>query len=321
MLAVALLALAGCGYIGPPLPPALGIPLQIVDLRGVQRGDRIVVAFTPPKDTTDKLILKTVPEIDLRVGENPRENFENSRWASGAKRIPVTELKAEGMEVSFPAAEWVGREVIIAVRALGPTQRPGDWSQLLVLQVQPTPRAPEGLTVLNAAEGPYLRWKGDGAQWRVWRLDEGAKDPQLLGVAVEPSWLDRTAAMGKDYSYVVQQLAGGGERPAESDMSAAVTLKFEDKFAPATPGGLTVITGLKTVELSWDRNTETDFKGYQVYRGEGDGALVKLGVVVEKPSFSDAQVVSGKKYRYGVAAVDEAGNQSEACAAVEVIAP
>ncbi len=96
-LALAGLALAGCGYIGPPLPPALNIPVQIRDLRGIQRGDKIVVAFTPPLDTTDKLVLAKVPEIELRVGENPRENFEIHRWAGEAKRIQVTDLKAEGV--------------------------------------------------------------------------------------------------------------------------------------------------------------------------------------------------------------------------------
>jgi fibronectin type 3 domain-containing protein len=104
-------------------------------------------------------------------------------------------------------------------------------------------------------------------------------------------------------------------------MSAAVRFAFVDQFAPATPAGLSVITGLKTVELSWDRNIEPDLKGYQVYRGEGEAALMKMGAVLDKPAFSDAKIESGKKYRYAVAAVDEGGNESEACAAVEVIAP
>ena len=320
-MALAGLALAGCGYVGPPLPPALNIPVKITDLRGVQRGDKILVAFTPPVDTTDKLILAEVPEIELRVGGNPRENFETQRWAGEAKRIPVPEVKAEGAEVSFAAGEWVGREVIVMVRALGPTKRPADWSNPLVLRVQPTPQPPEGLTVQGVAQGPYLQWKGAGAQWRVWRLDEGAKAPQPLGVASEASWLDQTAILGNSYTYMVQQLAGGGERPAESEMSAAVQMKHEDKFPPAAPAGLTVITGLKSVELSWDRNTEADFKGYQIYRAEGDGALAKLGGLVDKPSFSDGQVTSGRKYKYAVSALDEGGNESVACAAVEVIAP
>lgn len=320
-LALAGLALAGCGYVGPPLPPALGIPVKIVDLRGIQRGDKLMVVFTPPVDTTDKVLLKTVPEIELRVGENPKENFEIHRWAGEAKRIPVNELKAEGVEVVIPSSEWAGKEVVVVARAIGPSQRPGDWSNLLVFQVQPAPQPPQEVIVRSAAKGPYLQWKGPGAQWRVWRLDEGAKEPQALGVSGESNWLDQTAVLGKIYTYTVQELVGGGERPAESEMSVGARLTFEDKFAPATPAGLSVITGLKTVELSWDRNIEPDLKGYQVYRGEGEASLVKLGSVVDKPTFSDGQIESGKKYRYAVAAVDEDGNESEATSAVEVITP
>lgn len=321
LLVVAGLGLAGCGYIGPPLPPALGIPLPITDLRGVQRGGQIVVVFTPPTDTTDKVLLKEVPEIELRVGENLKENFEINRWSGDSKRIPVVELKAGVVEMSFPAEEWTGREVVVVARALGPSKRPGEWSNLLVLQVKPTPLAPQGLTVRSAAMGPYLEWKGEGSQWRVWRMEEGAKEPVVLGVCGEPTWLDQTAELGKVYTYMVQQLSGDGERPAESEISVEARLKYEDKTVPAIPFGLTVITGLNTVELSWDRNTEADLKGYQMYRAEGNGALAKLGAVVDKPTFSDGQVVSGKKYRYAVAAVDEVGNESKACAVVEVIAP
>ena len=320
-MALAGLALVGCGYVGPPLPPALGIPLPISDLRGVQRGDRIVIAFTPPADTTDKVILAHVPEIELRVGANPKADFEVHRWAGEATRIPVTDLKAEGVEMSIPAAEWAGREVVLAVRALGPSKRASDWSNLLVLRVEPAPQPPVDVTVKSAAKGAYVQWKGAGAQWRVWRLDDGAKQPQPLGTYDAPAWLDQTAELGKSYTYVVQQLVGSGVRPAESEMSAAVQLKHEDKFAPAIPAGLSAITALKTVELSWDRNTEPDLKGYQMYRGAGGGALGKFGGLVDKPSFSDGQLASGQKYRYAVAAVDDGGNESEACMAVEVVAP
>jgi len=313
--------LAGCGYVGGPLPPALRIPVQITDLRAVQRGGRILVTFTPPTETTEKLALTKVPEIELRVGETPKESFEIQRWAADAKRIDLADARSGGVEVSIPAAEWANREVIIAVRAIGPTKRPADWSNPLLLRVEASLRPPEALTAAGTTDGPYVRWKGPGTRWRVWRLDEDARQPQLLGVTGEPAWLDRTAVLGKNYTYMIQQLVGDPERPAESEMSAEVRIKHEDKFPPAVPVGLSAITALKTVELSWDRNTEADLKGYQVYRAEGDAALAKVGAVVEKPTFSDPGAASGKTHRYAVAAVDESGNESQACPAVEVIAP
>ena len=39
------------------------------------------------------------------------------------------------------------------------------------------------------------------------------------------------------------------------------------------------------------------------------------------PAYSDAKIESGKRYRYAVAAVDQAGNVSERCAPMEAAAP
>lgn len=319
-LSVLSAALAGCGYVGDPLPPELGMPERIQDLRGVQRGDKIILAFTPTLKATDQVLLKNLSGIDLRGGPNPEGGFDINRWADGATRLPVAESKAEAMEVSFPAAGWAGKEVIFAVRALGPRGRPSQWSNLLVLRVVPTPEAPQ-VAIRDDARGAYLEWKGDGAAWRVWRQAEGDKVPSLLGLAEERSWLDERVEYGKSYVYLVQQVVKIGDQEAESDFSAPASLKHEDTFAPAVPAGLTAIGGVGTVELNWDRNTEPDLKAYAVSRAEGDGELKPLAESVPNPSYSDKQVTSGRKYRYAIAAVDDKGNRSEWSAPLEITAP
>jgi len=312
--------LAGCGYVGDPLPPELGMPEQIQDLRGVQRGDKIVVAFTPTLKATDRVLLKNLSEIDLRGGPNPEGGFDINRWADGAKRLTVGEAKAEPTEVTFPAAEWAGKEVIFAVRALGPRGRPSQWSNLLVMQVVAAPAAPQ-VAVRDTARGAYLEWQGEGSVWRVWRQAEGDKTPALLGLAEERSWMDESVEYGKSYVYLVQQVVKSGDKEAESDFSPPITVKHEDTFAPEVPTGLTAIGGVKTIELNWDRNTEPDLKAYVVARAEGDGELKPIDATVLNPSYRDTQVESGKKYRYAVAAIDDKGNRSEFSAPVEITAP
>ena len=47
-----------------------------------------------------------------------------------------------------------------------------------------------------------------------------------------------------------------------------------DTFPPAVPVGLMAVAGVNSIELAWQRNTEDDFAGYQVYRstdGRRDG--------------------------------------------------
>jgi hypothetical protein len=316
-----LLALAGCGYVGDPQPPALEIPVQITDLRGVQRGSKVYLAFTSSLESTDKLLLKRLSSIDLRAGENPPGGFNLDAWASAAQPIPVKEARAGEIGVEIPAAAWAGKEMVFAVRALGPTGRAARWSNLVVLQIVPPPQVPTDLTLDGTPRGAYLQWKGQGSQWRVWRQSGDEAQPVVLGVAGERSWLDPNVEFGKTYSYSVQQLAGSGPAPAESEMSPAISLKYEDIFPPQAPTGLAAIAGLKSVELNWNRNTEPDWQACQVYRAEEGGPLRKLGPPVAASSFSDSTAASGKKYRYAVSAIDQAGNESAPCAPVEIVAP
>ena len=55
LTAALLLAFSGCGYVGPPQPPALNIPKPVDDLSVSEIGDRIVARFTPPSQTTENL--------------------------------------------------------------------------------------------------------------------------------------------------------------------------------------------------------------------------------------------------------------------------
>jgi fibronectin type 3 domain-containing protein len=84
----------------------------------------------------------------------------------------------------------------------------------------------------------------------------------------------------------------------------------KDEFAPAVPAGVTASGGSNSIELAWVRNTEADFRGYNVFRAEGTGMFEKIASLIEAPVFSDAKAAPGKMYRYQISAVDLAGNES-----------
>ena len=307
--------LAGCGYVGEPLPPSLGIPQRITDLGAVERADKLVVRFTVPELTTDGVVMRRVGRVELRVGRGG-EPFEAERWAAQARAIENS-LSAPGpAELTIPVREWVGQEVILAARTWGRKGRASDWSNRVAFRVAAPLARPAGLKAEAAAEGVRLMWQGPpGAAFRVFRNDAE------LAAAEAPQYVDAAAAYGKTYRYAVQAFLKSGDSLAESEVSEAVSITLEDRFPPATPEGLSAVASVRSVELSWERNTEGDLQGYYLYRSVEGGLFERLGELRVVPAASDRQIEPGRRYRYAVTAVDQRGNESARSQPVEIAAP
>ena len=94
----------------------------------------------------------------------------------------------------------------------------------------------------------------------------------------------------------------------ESSVSPPVTITPIDKFPPEPPKGLAALAGSSSIELNWEQNSESDLRGYFVYRATGDGSFERMGEVLEVPTYSDRAVQSGARYRYAVSAIDRSGD-------------
>lgn len=295
------------------------IPKMVEDLRGQQRGGEIVLEFTVPQKTTEDLLLKAPPAFEVRGGPNLAGPFDMNAWLAGSRRLPEPLIQNGAAQVRVPAGEWTGKETVFAVRAIGPRGKPSAWSNLLVLRVVAAPEPPRALRAEGAPEGVLLRWEGAGSRWRIYRRSGGGW--AQIGEAEQPQWLDREAQFGQSYEYRVEQVVAAGMVPALSEPSPAARIDYADTFPPATPAGLRVLAGAGSVELNWDRNTEPDFRAYQVWRAEGDQPLQRLGSPESSSSFADRTAAPGKRYRYAVSAIDEKGNESRPCEPVEIVAP
>jgi fibronectin type 3 domain-containing protein len=151
---------------------------------------------------------------------------------------------------------------------------------------------------------------------RVLRQAQGEPAAVLIGTGSGTEYVDTSAVIGKPYTYTAQFVAG----TAESDVADPVSIVPADVFAPATPAGLAAVAGLQSVELAWERNTESDLRAYRVYRASGTGEFELVADGVEGPAYSDRQVQSGTVYRYQVSAIDAAGNESARSQTLEVTA-
>jgi hypothetical protein len=310
--------LAGCGYPGEPLPPALNRPLAVRDLAAVERGDKILVHFSVPRRTTEDLPVKGAPDLEVRVGPKPEGNFETAVWERNSERIPTADIHVSGAmaSVEIPARPLYGKLVVVGVRVHGPGGRDIGWSNLEAVQVVPALPVPEGLTAADAPDAVRLEWHAAAPEFRIYRKGPGDADFALTGNSAKPLFLDGSIEFGTTYRYFVQSVQKTSEKYAESEPSAEITFKPTDKFGPAVPTGLTAVPGTRTIELVWERSPEKDFASYRVYR---DGQKVADGQTA--PAFSDRDVKAGVRYRYQVSAVDTAGNESALSGPVEAALP
>jgi hypothetical protein len=148
----------------------------------------------------------------------------------------------------------------------------------------------------------------------------------LLAPSDENNYRDTLFDFGKTYVYIVRSVVLVEGSALESGDSGPAIVNPRDIFPPAAPQNLVaaVLSGSTPVsvlvDLSWSINLETDLAGYRVYRSERQDTR---GVVITPelllaPAYRDTSVEPGHRYWYSATAVDRAGNESDASAAVAV---
>jgi hypothetical protein len=148
----------------------------------------------------------------------------------------------------------------------------------------------------------------------------------LLAPSDETTYRDTLFDFGKTYAYIVRSVVLVDGNALESSDSVPAIVSPRDTFPPGAPQNLVAVVlpgatpGSVLVDLSWSINLETDLAGYRVYRSEQQnthGVLITPELLLA-PAYRDTPVEPGHRYWYSVTAVDRAGNESEASAAVAV---
>ena len=316
LLVVLVMFLAGCGYPGEPKPPALMRPAKVLDLAAVERGAKIVATFTMPEETTEGLPIEGLADVELRMGVMPPV-WNQGEWESNSERIPVPPVVVAPKKIviaEIDASKYAGKSVVIEVRVHGPRGRDDGWSNMVRLEVVPALPVPRNLQAVDAPNAVHLQWIASAPEFRIFRRlsTETAWTP--IGNSTQAQYDDLSFAYGRIWQYYVQAVRKVGDNWAESDVSPVIAFEPKDRFPPAVPAGLGAISGTKTIELFWDRDTDADLAGYRVYRNG-----VKVADALVTPTYSDKDVVVGAKYSYQVSAVDQVGNESLKSTPVEAL--
>jgi len=160
-----------------------------------------------------------------------------------------------------------------------------------------------------------------------------AAEPALRDLLVDPQSggqgsgaIDKTARFGQVYEYTAQRLIrvslSGAERNGDEidlpgEISAPVRVATVDTFPPAVPQGLVAVyvPEEKTIDLSWEPNTEEDLAGYIVYRAGPESGAGWQRISGPQPltgaAYRDASAEPGRSYRYAVSAIDQLGHESD----------
>jgi hypothetical protein len=323
-IAAALLLIQSCGYIGPVAPPSLHIPNAIADLAAVEIGNSIEFQFTLPQQTTDYSTITKFKSVDLRVGPELAP-FDIGTWSTAATAVPITPEQADTavndsqpLKASLAVSGWAGKDVAIAVRTAQRDNHFSQWSNVIHMRVV-GPLDPPIIQPEASAEGVKVTISSapEHAKVRIFRQGPADQQPQELGVAQSPEFIDRGADYGTKYTYTAIAFDDSDKANARSQVSETATITPMDTFAPSVPVGVTVLTGTDSIEVSWEPSPERDTKGYHLFRSSEGGAFERVGGLITLPTYSDKDVQRGKKYRYQVSAIDERNNESPRSAALD----
>lgn len=188
----------------------------------------------------------------------------------------------------------------------------GNSSRFNGIEIIPTLLAPTGLQVLDldVTTDPStvtLGWDAaEDVTYRVLRTGEGDARATVLGETSEPSFVDATPRLGRDYRYSVVALADDGRESVPSE-ELLVGLIDPDVDAPPAPSELTVADIDKNlVELAW---TPIDgARYYLVQRApSAEGPFLTIGESASA-GYADTDVLTTISYFYRVIAVNEGGS-------------
>jgi hypothetical protein len=347
-----LLALAaGCAAPGVPMPPSLRLPTVVDSLSAVRKGNRVMLTWSPPTETTDRQaihwptvtrICRVVNQFPINACGLPVKEIKSTELASVA---PGGRKPMVSFEDVLPAALIATQnQATYVIQVLNQSGHSAGLSNQVRVPLAPAVPPPSNFRVSLDAQGPLLEWRVAALQaqlpgvshvLRIYRREHGK--PDFVLISEEPyrtgegEARDSSFEWEHEYEYkvdTVTMLSAPGKSPVEveGDDSEIVSLLAHDVFPPAVPGGLQAVyssVGQKPfIDLTWAPNMESDLAGYIVYRHTvGNDFVAVTKTPVKAPAWRDNDVRPGEKYYYAVSAIDLRGNQSARSATAEETAP
>lgn len=226
------LATFGCAAPGPPQPPSLELPLPATDLKAVRKGDKVLLSWTLPAETTDGDGIRfagptricrsqqdKITECDAPVREVTVPELDTTKKNTAAN-IPAV-VTARFMD-TLPM-EWMADPkafVTYAIESLNTEKHGAGISNFVKVSSARTEPPPSAFKGELTANGVVLTWNGpllsisDGpgvprAIYRVYRTQKGTAERTLVGEVLmgrqqEMRLVDPDFTWEKTYEYRIE---------------------------------------------------------------------------------------------------------------------
>ena len=330
---------AGCGKRGAPQPPRERV-VQRAEITAFQRGPEVILSWQMPARNAPEGSVLFIDRVDVyRLAEplDAPQGISEEDFANRAvviATIPVGEDDFGLKRMQYrDTLQFAGQPVRLryAVRYVNKSGQRAAFSNFFL--VEPAARvaqAPTSLTLEPTQEAVVLRWQEptenvDGSTpvniigYNVYRSPDKATaatrlNPQPI---TGNEYADRTFEFEKEFFYFVRTVSlGTGGEQVESAESNIIAISPEDTFAPSAPASITIAASPTTVSLFFPTNPETDVVRYDIYRSLDpdtplDGWEHMTPDGIDRTTFQDSRVESGRTYYYYVTATDRFGNTSE----------
>lgn len=329
----------GCGKRKPPVPPKEKVA-QRAEISGFQRGNKVRLAWKMPARNAKQDSVQNIDRVDIyRLAEPLDASLTLTEEEFASRSNIIATLKIVDSDFGLNTLSWddvlqfAAQPVRLryAIRFANASGQKAAFSNILL--VEPASRvasAPSELSSQLSQGAVKLKWNApttniDGTQpvsilgYNIYRSRSENEAGRLLnktpiaGTEFEDEFFD----FGKEYYYFVRAVSVGTQaEPVESSESNVLKLKPIDTFAPTPPASITLAAGNGVISIFFAVNPEKDIAGYRIYRSiDKDLPLDKWPQItsdlLEKNTFQDTTVESGKTYFYYITATDKYKNISE----------
>jgi len=208
--------LAGCATPGPPQPPSLALPQHVADLEARRQGNRVLLTWSPPSQTTDKLRIRAAGatavceqiEPDFAAATSASSNSSMQQCSPIVATVPPADLHAAGgspapaqrsanpsqaqrVTYAVEIPPELGRKypdgaAVFYVEALNPQGRGAGFSNPAAVPLAPAFEPPAGLAAAATKNAIQLTWTPIQAPavdrvrltgYRIERSEGGAQMP------------------------------------------------------------------------------------------------------------------------------------------------